>query len=60
MTKKQRINYFIREALARNGAGAARNTDIIQWADKFHLSTAAAGQLRAEVIFVGPPTRRFW
>lgn len=60
MTKKQRIRWNITEAMSRNTAGAARNTDIKQVADKYHLSTAAAGQLRAKVIFVGPPTKKFW
>jgi len=60
MNKKQRVRYQIKEAMSRNGAGAPRNTDILQVADKYHLSTAAAGGLRAKLIFAGPPTLKFW
>jgi uncharacterized protein YdbL (DUF1318 family) len=60
MTKKQRIRYDVAEAMSRNAAGAARNTDLKQVADRYHLSTDAAGQLRAKVIFAGPPTKKFW
>lgn len=60
MTRKQRIRYDIREAMTRNVAGAARNTAIKEVADRYYLSTAAAGSLRAKVIFVGPPALKFW
>ena len=60
MNKKQRVRYQIKEAMSRNVAGAARNTDIKQVNDKYHLSTAAAGSLRAKVIFAGPPTLKYW
>lgn len=60
MTKTQRIRRDVQEAMARNAAGAARNTDLKQIADRYHLSTAAKGQLRARCILVGPPTRKFW
>lgn len=60
MTKRQRINHEIREAMARNVAGANRNTAIKEVNDRYHLSTAAAGSLRAKVLFVGPPTRKYW
>jgi hypothetical protein len=60
MTKKQRIRYDIKEAMTRNVAGANRNTAIKEVNDRYHLSTAAAGSLRAKVIFVGPPTLKYW
>ena len=60
MTKKQRIRYDIKEAMSRNVAGANRNTAIKEVNDRYHLSTAAAGSLRAKVIFVGPPTLKWW
>lgn len=60
MTKRQRINYEIREAMARNAAGAGRNTAIKEVNDRYHLSTDSAGSLRAKVMFIGPPTRKYW
>ena len=60
MTKKQRIRYDIKEAMSRNAAGAGRNTAIKEVNDRYHLSTAAAGSLRAKVIFTGPPTLKYW
>ena len=60
MTKKQRIRYDIAEAMSRDAAGAARNTNIIQVNDRYHLSTANGGSLRAKIIFAGPPTKKFW
>lgn len=60
MTKKQRIRYDIKEAMSRNAAGANRNTAIKEVNDRYHLSTASAGSLLAKVIFVGPPTLKYW
>lgn len=60
MTKKARIRRDVQEAMARNAAGAGRNTALKKIADRYALSTASAGSLRAKVIFVGPPTRKFW
>ena len=60
MTKKQRIRYDIGETMSRDAAGAARNTNIKQVNDRYHLSTAAAGSLRAKVIFANAPTKKFW
>ena len=60
MTKKQRIRYDIWECMSREAAGAGRNTMIKEVNDKYHLSTAAAGSLRAKLMFVGPPARKFW
>ena len=60
MTKRQRIRAGVAEAMSRNVAGAGRNTALSKVADKYMLSTAAAGSLRASVIFVGPPTKKFW
>ena len=60
MNKKQRIRYDIKECMTRNVAGAGRNTAIKKVNDRYHLSTASAGSLRAKVILVGPPTLKFW
>ena len=60
MKKRNRIAYLVGEAMRLNAAGAARNTDLKQIADRYMLSTATSGSLRARCIFVGPPTRKFW
>jgi hypothetical protein len=60
MTKRQHVRWQVQEAMSRNAAGAGRNTALKKVADRFHLSTAAAGQLRAEVIFAQAPTKKFW
>jgi len=60
MNKKQRIRYDIKEAMARNVAGAGRNTAIKEVNDRYHLSTASGGSLRARVMFTGPPPLKWW
>lgn len=60
MNKKQRVRWEVGTGMRLYAAGANRNTYIKKVNDRFHLSTAAAGSLRAKVIFAGPPTLKFW
>jgi len=60
VNKKQRTRWDVWECMSRNVAGAGRNTALVKVAKKYDLSTAAAGSLRARVIFAGPPTLKFW
>jgi hypothetical protein len=60
VNKKQRIRYDIWECMSREAAGAGRNALILKVNNKYALSTASGGSLRAKLIFSGPPTKKFW
>lgn len=60
MTKRVRLARDVQEAMARNAAGAGRNTALKKIADRYHLSTASGGQMQAKLVHVGPPTRHYW